>query len=455
MRSIGILGMGSVGNAVREGLSPHFEVRFWDIDGRGDLTATLEADAVFVCVPTEPLERRSSRSPLDMSNVKQAVETLQRSNYTGLVIVKSTIQPGTMNELVQTWPEGRLTYMPEFLRERSAVEWFANPDRLIVSGQSTDCDAAFEVFQWVPEWVPRIAMQHLEAEIGKLAHNAYIATKVAFTCEVERICVLHDVDPNPVMESVWRDRRVMNPAHLTPGLGGFDGKCVPKDTGALRSIDSDNRSLLKTVQEVGKKSNATARLKEARDRRTSEQTNNMAENNIVKKNEKSGFLGGVLGILGPLIFVCFILFIVFGFLSIGHETGYAAGFEDGSSKFNVHLLSPASVDATSIGDFSYKDFVVLDTFTWSSISSFTTSDTTCGSSISGDGGTDCTTSYDEHTTLVSEHANLSIHADVVTNTFIEDCFNHNCSVTGRVLSTSSGKLILFDVNYVVKDGDVS
>lgn len=453
MNSIGILGMGSVGNAVREGLSPHFEVRFWDIDGRGDLAATLATDAVFVCVPTEPLRRNSSTSPLDMSNVKQAVETLRRSKYTGLVVVKSTLQPGTMDELVQSWPEGRLTYMPEFLRERSAVEWFANPDRLIVSGQPADCDSAFKVFQWVPERVPRISMLHLEAEIGKLAHNAYIATKVAFTCEVERICALQDVDPHPVMESVWRDRRVMNPAHLTPGLGGFDGKCVPKDTGALRSIDPIGVSLLKSVQDVGTKRNATARLKEAKDRRTSDQANKEVGTNGRKKKGKSG--SSVLGALVSLMIIATIVLTFAGCFEMGHEIGYTDGYYDGMHDFDVHLLDPSSVDSGGIRGYSPMDFVVVETVAWNSISSFTTSDTQCYSSFSDEGQSECVTTYDEHVTLVSEHSNLSIHATVENNSFIEDCLNHICSVSGRVWSTSTENLILTGVSYVVKEGGAS
>jgi UDP-glucose 6-dehydrogenase len=55
------------------------------------------------------------------------------------------------------------------------------------------------------------------------------------------------------MESVWTDRRVRNSAHLTPGLGGFDGKCVPKDTAALSSVDKDPNSVLKILEERGSK----------------------------------------------------------------------------------------------------------------------------------------------------------------------------------------------------------
>ena len=142
-----------------------------------------------------------------------------------------------------------MVYMPEFLREKDAIEWFQNPDRLVAGGSPEDIDEALSCFDWVPDSVPRLVMTFLEAEIGKLAHNAFIATKVTFTCEVERLCRTFDANPNTVMQVVSSDRRVQNPAHLTPGLGGFDGKCVPKDTQALKSLDVDT-PLLDTVCEL-------------------------------------------------------------------------------------------------------------------------------------------------------------------------------------------------------------
>ena len=62
-------------------------------------------------------------------------------------------------------------------------------------------------------------MSDIEAEIGKLAHNAYIATKVTFTCEIERIADSMGCDAMKVMRTVWTDRRVNNSAHLTPYKG--------------------------------------------------------------------------------------------------------------------------------------------------------------------------------------------------------------------------------------------
>ena len=246
---IGIIGLGAVGTSVLEGLQLHHEVFGYDIDGRGEWNHILETEFCFICVPTN----ESSNGKLDTEMVEEVVTRLFGNKYGGVVVVKSTLQPGTMDYLHSLYHTIRIVYMPEFLREKDAVEWFQNPDRLVVAGRPDDVDTTLSLFEWVPESVPRLVMSFLEAEIGKLAHNAYIATKVTFTCEVEHLCKTFSVDPEPVMEIVWRDRRVKNPAHLTPNLGGFDGKCVPKDTIALQSLDVET-PLLDTVCKTGSSS---------------------------------------------------------------------------------------------------------------------------------------------------------------------------------------------------------
>ena len=247
--SVAVVGWGSVGDAAVQGIRPHHEVVGFDIDGRGDWREVMRTELALVCVNTDA----SGDSKLDMTNIFDVCADFYAGGYSGLVVIKSTLNPGTMDTLGTQFPGLRLSYMPEFLREKDAVDWFANPDRIVVSGEEGDVEFALSFFEWVSESVPRLRMTHLEAELGKLAHNAYIATKVTFTCEIERICNSFSADPMPVMQTVWTDRRVKNPSHLTPGLGGFDGKCVPKDTAALASVDSDPKSILKMLNSRGSK----------------------------------------------------------------------------------------------------------------------------------------------------------------------------------------------------------
>lgn len=254
---IGIIGLGSVGTAARQTLESYFDVRVYDIDGRGNLEGIIQSDVALVCVSTDG----DDNGKLDISNVVSVSAELAKHNFEGLVIVKSTIQPGTIDYIESTFPDIRISYVPEFLREKDAMEWFANPDRIVYSCKSVDENVLLSVFAWVDDSIPRLRMSNLEAEYGKLAHNAYIATKVTFTCEIERLCNLEMIDARRVMEVVWRDRRVNNPSHLTPYNGGFGGKCVPKDTLALASIDPDKESLLHCLQDRGGEKAVSQRLK--------------------------------------------------------------------------------------------------------------------------------------------------------------------------------------------------
>lgn len=245
--NIGVIGLGAVGTAVVDVLSKYHFVEGYDIDGRGSMHQILKSDVVFITVPTDSDKHGS----LDTSIVESVVSELSNHNYPGIAVVKSTLSPRTMDTLKSRHSDLRLCYMPEYLREKDAQEWFAKPDRIVISGNKDDIEVVLESFSWVDEDVPRLEMSCLEAEISKLAHNAFIATKVTFTCEIERICDDNSCDPHKVMNGVWVDRRINNPAHLTPGLGGFGGKCVPKDTEALVSFDKDRSSILTHLKERG------------------------------------------------------------------------------------------------------------------------------------------------------------------------------------------------------------
>ncbi len=252
---IGIIGLGSVGSAAFKTLRDFYSTIGYDIDGRGNWIDVLDTDVVIICVPTDATDN----GDLDISKVFSTAKELSKSDYLGLIIVKSSIPPRTMEEIHESFPSLRLAYVPEFLREKDAEEWFRYPDRLVYSCDDNDERILLKIFDWVSSEIPRIRMSHLEAEFGKLAHNAFIASKVTFTCEIERICEINSIDANNVMEVVWRDRRVNNPAHLTPYLGGFRGKCVPKDTQALVNEDPDIDSVLHKLRERGSFDNVMQR----------------------------------------------------------------------------------------------------------------------------------------------------------------------------------------------------
>ncbi len=245
---LGVIGLGAVGGAVYHGLSYYYKVYGYDIDGRGNWVDILKTDISFVCVNT-PLR---SDGHLDCSAVDNVLLRLSEDKYNGIIVIKSTLGIGSMSNFERLYPDLKLVYMPEFLRERSAFTWFVCPDRLIFSGNDTYVEKVKEIFYWV-ENANILHLSHTEAEIGKLAHNAYIAVKVSFTNEIEEISAKFGANPEKVMSVIWADRRVVSKEHLRPGLGPYSGKCVPKDTKELVSSAGSSAVLLTAAEKVNEK----------------------------------------------------------------------------------------------------------------------------------------------------------------------------------------------------------
>ena len=92
---IGIIGLGSVGQAAYSTLREYHEVTGYDIDGRGNWNDILETDVALVCVSTNG----SENGFLDMTNIHSVAQRLNDSSYNGLVVLKSTLQPRTTDDL--------------------------------------------------------------------------------------------------------------------------------------------------------------------------------------------------------------------------------------------------------------------------------------------------------------------------------------------------------------------
>ncbi|KAA0008940.1 MAG: UDP-glucose/GDP-mannose dehydrogenase family protein [Thermoplasmata archaeon] len=243
-KKIGVIGsMGTVGRVVKHVFSYFYpDVVGYDIKGEGSWRDILDCDILFICVPTPEKGGR-----LDCSIIEKILNDLA-GIFNGIVVIKSTVKVGFMDEMQEKFPELRLVYMPEFLREKSAFQWFVNPDRIVIAGEKKNIEKVLEIFTWLEGDIPILVMDFKAAEIAKLAHNAFIAVKVSFTNEIEMICRKFNVNPEDVMRVIWEDRRIKNSAHLRPGIGPYGGKCVPKDTKEL--INAYGNSILIKAAEI-------------------------------------------------------------------------------------------------------------------------------------------------------------------------------------------------------------
>lgn len=230
---IGIIGDGIVGGALRSWFeSQRAGVRSYDPPkGLTDRSAIDDADIVFVCVPTPYDAHRG----FDHRYLLDAMAVISGSK---LVVIKSTVLPGTTDRLQQQHPRHRLMFNPEFLREATAVDDMAHPDRQIVGVTAASASAAPMVLALLPPAPFVRVCEAREAEMAKYVANSFLAMKVSFANEVSDLCERLGIDYAATRDIVAADARI-GASHmdvLADGYRGYGGKCLPKDSKALLDL---------------------------------------------------------------------------------------------------------------------------------------------------------------------------------------------------------------------------
>lgn len=200
-----------------------------------DYQKTLPSDIIFICVGTPSDESGAIFLEQITGATKQIAEILKTREAYCVVAVKSTVAPGTTEELVIPILEtqGRkvgsdfgVCMCPEFLREGKAIYDFMNPARVIIGeydGKSGDVlNRLYQSFN-----APILRTSLRTAEMIKLASNAFLATKISFINEVGNICKQLGIDTYEVAKGMGFDARIGS-KFLNAGVG-FGGSCLPKD----------------------------------------------------------------------------------------------------------------------------------------------------------------------------------------------------------------------------------
>jgi len=221
--------------------------------------SVANADIVFICVGTPPRPDGSANLSYIESASTSVGTNLKTNVHYCVVVVKSTVPPGTTEKIVQpavlraaqkTEREIGFAMNPEFLREGRAVEDFLHPDRIVIG--STDPRAGkrvADVYRNIA--APVICTGLTAAEMIKYTSNAFLATKISFSNEIGNICKHLGIDVYEVMKGVGLDQRI-GPQFLNAGAG-FGGSCFPKDVSALISLAKkagENPLLLQSVLDV-------------------------------------------------------------------------------------------------------------------------------------------------------------------------------------------------------------
>ncbi len=231
--NIGIVGKGFVGNAIYENLKDCFSVLCYDKDPEKSDCGNIRdlchsAKAIFVCLPT-PMKPNGS---CDLSIIFGVMAQIAYWYDDNIVIIKSTVPPGTCEQLLKIHPNLRLVFSPEFLTERNSVEDFKTCNRVIFGGNENDTNFCVNLFKKV--YPDKIYEQtnHNTAETVKYFINTFLACKISFANEIKEICDSIDIDYTQVKNLALLDQRI-GKTHLdVPGHDGnlgFGGTCFPKD----------------------------------------------------------------------------------------------------------------------------------------------------------------------------------------------------------------------------------
>ena len=242
-KRIGIIGKGFVGSAVRYGFSPNVgvdaDVKVYDKD-QSKSTHTLqevviESDIIFLSVPTPS----NKDGTVNLNIVDEALNDINvyAASVDNIILLRSTVVPGTTRELQLKYPNLRLVFNPEFLTERSANFDFINQSRFILGGSSDDVIEVSELFrERFGHSISIVETNYETAELIKYMTNTFFATKISFLNDMKLLSDECGAIWEHAVEGFVRDGRIGH-SHLNvpghDGKYGFGGSCFPKDIQAL------------------------------------------------------------------------------------------------------------------------------------------------------------------------------------------------------------------------------
>jgi len=205
-----------------------------------DYEEVLSSEVTFICVDTSS----DSGENADFTHVKQSTkrigEALSRKEGYHVVITKSSVVPGTTEEIIiplleqysgkRVGKDFGVAVNPEFLQEGRALHCFLNSDRIIVGEyDQRSGDYVQRIYNGFDAPILRTGIR--TAEMIKFASNAFLATKISFINEIGNLCKKLGIDVYGVAEGMGHDPRIGR-SFLNAGIG-FGGSCLPKDLEAL------------------------------------------------------------------------------------------------------------------------------------------------------------------------------------------------------------------------------
>ena len=251
---IGIIGQGYVGTAIKIGFKEHYDIETYDkFDLAKSTRSTIKdivdrTDIIFVCVPTPMRKDGTCYTGI----VEEVIREINETADGQIIVIKSTVPPGTTDRINQEYTRSTVIFNPEFLTEANFLEDFKNQSRIILGGDRKGTNKLRQVYSKVFPHATIVKTGSKTAEMVKYFINCFLATKVSFANEMYSVCEQIGIDYDKVVEYATYDERLGKSHWAVPGPDedfGFGGHCLPKDLSAIVN-EFKTYGLLESVEQV-------------------------------------------------------------------------------------------------------------------------------------------------------------------------------------------------------------
>jgi len=218
--NLGVVGCGVIGESLA-GLLEDLNYTVKRYDPAKKLTQDISlCDIIFLCVPT--------KADLRFKDIRTAVSYVNLKNKKAIIAIRSTLMPGMTDEFAKEYNR-EFVYLPEFLRERTALEDEIKPNKIVVGTEKIETFKLFKkIFEPIIDSKKILMMKPVEAELVKVGLNSLYTVKVVFGNELYDICQKYGADYYKLLQAFKLDKYI-NPMHLDPlfdGYRGAGGKCL-------------------------------------------------------------------------------------------------------------------------------------------------------------------------------------------------------------------------------------
>ncbi|GAG92799.1 unnamed protein product, partial [marine sediment metagenome] len=239
MSSVSVVGLGVVGGAFykclkHKGVNVVGYDKFKDSDPFEDV---LRTEIAFLSLPT-PYD--DDLGEYNKSAIHDVCRLLDKAEYTGTVVLQSTVEPETTDHLDDMYKSLHFVHSPEFISAKTAFEDMMNQNHVVL-GRSRICsDECFDcVYNFYQTHFPNATIsvcKTIESETMKIGINSFYAVKIQFLNELYLVCQQNGGDYDRVIHMMLKNGWI-NAMHTSvPGTDGklsYGGMCFPKDTNAL------------------------------------------------------------------------------------------------------------------------------------------------------------------------------------------------------------------------------